>query len=326
MCTAASYLDRYHYFGRNLDLEVSYGQTIVVTPRRMPLPYRCQLTDDNHLAMIGMGIVVNGYPLYFDATNEEGLSMAGLNFPGNAHYNDEQAGKHNITPFEFIPWVLGRCSDVKSARDLIADTNLIDMPFSDTLPLSPLHWMVSDRKGSIVVEQTHSGMHVYDDPVGILTNNPPFPYHMLNLADHMGVSAKVAENRISPEVDLKAYSRGMGGIGLPGDLSSSSRFVRASFTKLNSLPGMTDMDGITQFFHILDSVKQTKGCCDLGNGKYEYTIYSSCCNTDQGVYYCKTYGNNHIVGVDMHDTDLYSTRPHMFPLPLDQHPLMLNRG
>lgn len=324
MCTAASYLDRYHYFGRNLDLEVSYGQAITVTPRGMPLPYRCRPTDDEHLAMIGMAIVVEGYPLYFDATNEHGLSMAGLNFPGNACYNDVVVGKHNITPFEFIPWVLGRCRDVASARDLIEDTNLVDIAFSDGLPLSPLHWMVSDRTSSIVVEQTSSGMHIYDDSVGILTNNPPFPFHMLNLANHMGVSAGMIENRMAPGVGLEKYSRGMGGIGLPGDLSSSSRFVKAAFTKLNSLPGETDMDGVTQFLHILDSVQQQKGCCDLGDGKYEYTIYSSCCNTDKGVYYCRTYDDNRIVGVDMHRTDLDGSEPMVFRMPDRQEPLMLN--
>ena len=325
MCTALSFLAGYHYFGRNLDLEVSYGEAITVTPRKMPLPYRMENTYNYHLALIGMAIVEEGYPLYFDATNEYGLSMAGLNFPGNAHYNKPDPGKYNITPFEFIPWILGSCTDIGQAKDLIKDTNLIDVPFNSRLPLSPLHWMISDENSSIVVEQTMDRLHVYDDPVGVLTNNPPFPYHMLNLAGYMGVRSDRPENRICPGIELDEYSRGMGGMGLPGDLSSTSRFVRAAFTKSNSTCGESEEGGMTQFFHILDSVQQVKGCCDLGDGKYEITVYSSCCNTDLGIYYCRTYGNSRIVGVDMHRMDLDAVGPYVFRLPVKQDVMMLTK-
>lgn len=74
-------------------------------------------------------------------------------------------------------------------------------------------------------------------------------------------------------------------MGMHGDLSSMSRFVRATFTKLNSISGSSESESIAQFFHILGSVEQQQGLCDVGNGEYEYTIYSSCCNTDKGIYY-----------------------------------------
>lgn len=325
MCMAAVYRKKHRYFGRNLDYERSYGEAVTVVPRRYPFRFRHAPCSDDHPAMIGMAAVVGGYPLYFDATNEHGLSMAGLNFPDNAFYGDMEDGKHNVSPFEFIPWVLSSCSSADEARDLISDTNLVSEDFSRELPLSPLHWIVSDGDSSIVVEQMRDGMHVYDNPVGILTNNPPFPYHLQNLSNYMGLSSGNPKNRFSDLLDLGPYSRGMGAIGLPGDLSSASRFVKAAFTKFNSVCGDSDVEAVTQFFHIMGSVEQQMGCCDVGNGLYEHTIYTSCCDTDSGIYYYRTYGNSRITGVDMMAEDLDSSELVSYPIIAGQDILMQNR-
>lgn len=324
MCTSASFnAGDGHYFGRNLDLEVSFGQQVVVMPRAYPLRFRADGDLPEHRAMIGMAFVSEGYPLYFDAVNEDGLGMAGLNFPGDAAYFGRAEGRRNVSPFELIPWVLGSCSSVAEAKDALSEVNLIDEAFSERLPLTPLHWMVADKGSAIVVESTSAGLHVYDDPVGVLTNCPPFPYQMTHLADYMGVSAGMPENRLAPAVDLRAYSRGMGGMGLPGDLSSDSRFVRAAFTRMNALP---EPDGVTQFFHILGSVEQPMGCCDLGGGRYEYTVYTSCCDTKKGIYYYRTYRNSRITGIDMRSADLDSPELAVFPLREDQDILMESRA
>ncbi|NEU49214.1 linear amide C-N hydrolase, partial [Enterococcus faecium] len=157
--------------------------------------------------------------------------------------------------------------------------------YSDELPLSPLHWLLADKEKSIVIESMKDGLHIYDNPVGVLTNNPSFDYQLFNLNNYRVLSSETPKNNFSNQISLNAYSRGMGGIGLPGDLSSVSRFVKATFTKLNSVSGDSESESISQFFHILGSVEQQKGLCDVGDGKYEYTIYSSCCNVDKGIYY-----------------------------------------
>ena len=110
------------------------------------------------------------------------------------------------------------------------------------------------------------------------------------------------------------YSRGMGGIGIPGDLSSSSRFVKVAFTKMNSVSDDSEDSSVSQFFHILGSVEQQRGCCDLGEGKYEITIYSSCCNMDQGIYYYRTYDNPQLTVVDMQREDLDGDGVTAYPL------------
>ena len=323
MCTAASYKTKDHYFGRNLDYEFSYSETVTVTPRNYPFRFRRMGNMPSHYAMIGMAFVQQDYPLYYDATNEKGLSMAGLNFPGNADYKPETAGCDNVTPFEFIPWILGQCATVAQAREKLARLSLLNENFTEQLPLSPLHWMVSDRDESIVVESVKEDLKVYDNPVGVMTNNPTFDYHLTNLSNYMSLSRSDPENRFAPGLELTTYSRGMGGLGLPGDLSSASRFVKAAFTRLNSLTGDSESESVSQFFHILGSVAQQKGCCQVAHG-YEYTIYSSCCNTDKGIYYYTTYENSQITGVDMHREDLDGAALVSYPLIQGQQIRMQN--
>ena len=324
MCTAATYKTKDHYFGRNLDLEYSYNESVTVTPRNFVLNFRRMPALEKHYAMIGMATVMNSYPLYYDATNEKGLSMAGLNFPGNADYKPEAEGKDNVTPFEFIPWIMGQCADVSEARALLEKINLVNINFSPELPLATLHWIISDRNESITVESVRDGLKVYDNPVGILTNNPTFDYHMTNLCNYMSLSTEAPVNNFSDKVSLETYSRGMGAMGLPGDLSSASRFVKAAFTKLNSLSGNSESESISQFFHILGSVAQQRGCVHMGGGKYEITIYSSCCNTDKGIYYYTTYENSQITGIDMRHENLDSALLISYPLVTGQQIKMMN--
>lgn len=300
MCTAAAYKTRDFYFGRTLDYEFSYGDEVIVTPRRFPFSMRSgrQLTE--HYALIGAGCVLDGYPLYYDAVNEKGLAMAGLNFVGNAVYGDEKPGMDNLAQFEFIPWILGQCASVAQARELLHRVQLTREPFRPDLPVSDLHWILADRREAITVEAVKEGLMVYENPLGVLTNNPPFPQQMFNLNQYMHLSPRTPENHFSSRVSLTAYSRGMGALGLPGDLSSQSRFVRVAFTAANSRSGDSEEESVSQLFHILGSVDQTRGCCDVGDGKYEITLYTGCCNADKGIYYYRTYDGTRITGVDMH--------------------------
>lgn len=318
MCTAITYRTRDHYFGRNLDLEYGYQESVTVTPRNYPFRFRKVSPLPTHYAMIGMATNVDGYPLYYEATNEKGLSMAGLNFPKLAHYLPEQSGKDNITPFEFIPWILGRCADVPQAKSALEKLNLVDIPFSAKLPLSPLHWIIADRNSAITVEPAADGLRIYDNPIGVLTNNPPFDFHLYNLRNYMHVSRDPAENRFSGQYELTPYSNGMGGMGLPGDLSSASRFVRAAFVKLNAISRDSEEESVGQFFHLLDSVAMPRGCVRMRGEEYEITRYSSCCNTDRGIYYYTTYGNRQIRAVDMHRVDLDGTVPFSYELSDEQ--------
>lgn len=324
MCTAISYRTKNHYFGRTLDVEMHYNETVTITPRYFKFEFRNIPAIESHYAIIGMATLIKDYPLYYDATNEKGLSVAGLNFPGNADYKKVRNDADNIASFEIIPWILSRCANVDEAKVLLSHINITDVAFSSELPNATLHWMISDREKSITVEAVKDGLKIYDNPVGVMTNNPTFDMQMFNLNNYMNISSEEPVNRFSDKINLRQYSRGMGAIGLPGDLSSSSRFVRAVFAKLNSVAGDSESESISQFFHILGAVCQQRGLVHLGEGKYEYTYYTSCCNTDRGIYYYTTYENNQITGVDMNKEDLDGNELIVYPLIENQQINMLN--
>lgn len=317
MCTAITYKTKDAYFGRTLDIECSYGEEVIVTPRNFGFSFRHAKGQGSHYAIIGMGTVKDGYPLYYDAANEYGLGMAGLNFPTNACYFPLQEAKENVTPFEFIPWILGQCKSVKEAREYLSRLNLCDTPFSEDLPLSPLHWMIADRDGAIVVESVKEGLQIYENPAGVLTNNPPFSYHVTHLCDYMTLSNQPPTSHFGKEY-LVPYSRGMGAMGLPGDFSSASRFVRAAFVRENSVSDADEMASVSQFFHILGAVEHIRGCVLLAGGKYEITAYTSCINLDRGIYYYTTYQNRAISAVDLCKCDLDSGELCRFPLQTKQ--------
>lgn len=319
MCTAATYKTKDFYFGRTLDYEFSYGEEIVVMPRNFPISFRHMGEMKHHYALIGMAHLAGNFPLFYDAINEKGLGMAGLNFVSNADYKPFAPGKDNVAPFEFIAWILSQCTSVKEARLLLDKINLVNTPFSDQLPLAQLHWIIADQEEAITVESVKEGLKVYDNPAGVMTNNPSFDQQMHNLSNFMNLSPKSPSNHFSGKLNLATYSRGMGALGLPGDLSSQSRFVRVAFVKLNSISGDSESESVSQFFHILGSVDQQRGCCDVGEEKYEYTIYTSCCNASKGIYYYTTYENHQISGVDMHRENLDCDSLSRFPLILGEH-------
>lgn len=318
MCTAATYKTKDFYFGRTLDYEFSYGDEITITPRNYAFDFRHTSTCSSHYAIIGMAHIAGNYPLYYDAINEKGLGMAGLNFVGNAVYAEPDDSKENVAQFEFIPYILSKCASVSDAKNLLASINLTDTPFSEKLPTAQLHWIIADENACITVESMADGLHIYDNPVGVLTNNPPFETQMFLLNNYMSLSAKQPQNTFANGLTLNSYSRGMGAIGLPGDLSSASRFARVAFTKMNSISGESENESVSQFFHILGSVDQQRGCCEVSEGKYEITIYTSCCNATKGIYYYTTYNNQQISAVDMHRENLDGTELIRYPLITEQ--------
>lgn len=291
---------------------------MTITPRGYTFAFRHAGRLDHPYAIIGMAHVAQDYPLYYDAMNEKGLCMAGLNFVGNAAYADVIPCRENVAQFELIPYLLGQCTSVAEARDRLARLQLVGTPFSAQLPAAQLHWLLADQHQALVIESMADGLHIYDNPVGVLTNNPPFPQQLFQLNNYMSLSPRQPENRFAPQLPLAPYSRGMGALGLPGDLSSASRFVRVAFTRMNAVSGDSETESVSQFFHILGSVEQQRGCCEVRDGQYEITLYTSCCNAARGIYYYTTYENRQITAVDMHRKNLNGSALIRYPLITEQ--------
>ncbi len=298
MCTSILMKGENSYFGRNMDLHYPLQNNVIITPRKYPFLFREAGEVDEHFAIIGMGMVRDGYPLYFEAANEHGLAMAGLNFPSNAFYSDKlDEEKENISPFELIPWVLSFCETVDDAEALLRKTHICAINFSSEIPLSPLHWHIADKDRSIVFEVTERGQMIYKNPVNVMTNNPPFDFHLQNLAHYLNLVNKNRENIFS-DMGIQPFSGGFGAIGLPGDFSSTSRFVKASFLLANS-----NESSPSQFFHILDSVAMVKGSIKV-DGSDDVTLYSAVIDLENSVYYYKTIKNNRICAVRMSSVPL----------------------
>lgn len=304
MCTGLAFNSNDFYFGRNLDYDFSYGESIVICPRNYNFKFRHLDSNDNHYAIIGVAHVINDYPLFYDAMNEKGLCIAGLNFVGNTVYNNYIENKTNITSFEIIPYILINCQNIKEVKALFKKINVTREGFSENLKPSQLHYLISDNRQSIVLEIRKDGIKIFDNPYGVLTNNPPFEIQSFNVNNYMKMSNKNPKNEFSKKLKLIDYSRGQGAIGIPGDLSSMSRFIKVLFTKENALKGMDEENSVNQFFHILLSVEQQKGVCEVNKNMYEYTIYSDCYNANKGIMYYKTYDSFDINKIDMFKEDL----------------------
>ena len=298
MCTAVSINGETHLFGRTLDVDCSYGESVIITPRNFRLEFLHEKAEKSHLAMIGIGCVRDGVPLYFDAMNESGLSAAGLNFTISAKYHPFADGLHNIASFEVISWVLSQCKTLCDAKELLKSTNITSDNFSAALPTTPLHWIIADKTGAITVESVSSGLEIHENSLGVLTNEPPFNYHVTHLSDFLQLTPNAPKNNICRELTLAPYSRGMGAMGLPGDFSSSSRFVRAFFVK-SHIETSPESDEINRFFHVMNSVSIPLGCSKNEYGQNMYTLYTSCADSSSLTYHFTTYSDCQIRSVTM---------------------------
>jgi len=296
MCTAITYSHNNFYFGRNLDFENSFDEKIVITGRSFPFFLRNSKKIESHYAIIGMGIVSDNFPLYFDAVNEFGLCMAGLLFPEAAHFRKSNPCKNNIASFELIPYVLSLCKNLTEAKKLLQNANITDENFSNEYHATPLHWIISDKTGSVTVESVKDGLYLHDNPVGVLTNSPDFPSQMANLDKYIKDSLCPDEKK------------------LPGDFSSEARFVRAAYTKLSSFSEDSEQSCVSQVFRILESVQRTRGCTRKDENKLVKTHYSSCINADKQIYYYTTHDNMGIGAVELGESDSNSDRVFIFPL------------
>ena len=281
MCTAV-YLNDSGLFGRTLDYENGFGEEVIVTPRN----YMTMGEAKNRYAMIGAAVAREKNVFYFDGMNEWGLCGGALNFPGYAVYHGATDKKTAIPSGILLSFVLGFCKSVGEVRELFRNVGIVGEEIFG-LPPTPLHWIFADKREAITIESTDRGLEIIDNPYGVLTNSPNFSYHTTRLGDYMALHSGVPENR--GEKERRVYSRGMGAIGLPGDFSSVSRFVRGVFVKENSLPDSGKRGSVNRMRHILSSVSIPLGCVRTSKGEAVSTRYTSIMDSEKLTYYFYSY-------------------------------------
>ena len=310
MCTGVRFSDNEGnmYFGRNLDWSFSYGETILVTPRGYQYDYVYGTEGKNEPnAVIGVGVVMADRPMYFDCANEHGLAIAGLNFPGYASFAHEPVeGTENVATFEFPLWVARNFDSVDEVEEALKNVTLV----SQVVPgqqESLLHWLIGDGTRSIVVEQMSDGMHVHHDDVDVLTNQPTFDFHMENLRNYMCVSNEMAEPTTWGKAELSAWGAGVSMHGIPGDVSSPSRFVRVAYTNTHYPQQNNESANVSRLFHTLVSVQMVEGMSKMGNGQFERTLFTSGYSGKTNTYYMNTYEDPAIRSFAMSDFDMDSS-------------------
>jgi len=323
MCTVLTYRSDDLYYGRTLDYERSFGEAVAVLPRHFPLKFRRAAASSRHYAWIGMASSLGSEPLFYDGVNEKGLAAAALRFSTSAAYHAPEDGWENVASFEVIPFILSQCATLEEARILLSRIRVTDDAYSKELPSSPLHWFFADESGALVLESTADGVHVYDDPVCVLTNEPPFPEQLRRLSDYRHLSVTPGENRLLPAVTLPLYTRGAGAIGLPGDFSSSSRFVRAAFTAGNA-EAASGKAAVSRCFQILDTVRVVRGCCQTEDGADSATVYAAVCQMTRGIYYYETEENRTPCAVSLRSENLDGSEAILYPLRREEQILWQN--
>ncbi len=319
MCTALTLKTKNTYFGRTLDLDRSYGEEVVIMPKNHKITFSKMGELNSHYAIIGMAMVVNGIPLFYDGANEKGLAMAGLNFPLNAYYAPVCEGKDNVAQYEFITYILSKCASVLEVKEILKNLNLTNLPFSEKLPPSPLHYIISDKNSSIVLEYMKEGLRLFDNPRGILTNNPPLFEQLKNLENYKGLRNDNKEVKKNKNLGFSDYCQGLGAVGLPGDVSSKSRFVRLAFNKKHSVCENDELSSVSQFFHLLTSVEMLKGACVTDENTFDFTVYTSCINLEEGKYYYSTYNNRQITCISMNKENLNGSEIIRFKLNVNEN-------
>lgn len=298
MCTALFYGVGGGYMGRTLDYEHGYGEQVTVTPRGYL---------DNRYGMVGMATVADGYPLYFDGVNEAGVAVAALNFPLSARYAPADTAGATVAVHQLIPTLLGRCASVDQAVSLLRGIVLCDRPFSQHYPTARLHWMVADAGRCVVAESTEDGLHIYENPARVLTNEPPFPHQLSHLSHFAHLTPDQPGGRWQSPV-----SRGGGALGMPGDYTSPSRFVRAAFGAAHA-PTEENGTKVGAFFRRMAAVEIPRGWVRAEDGRWVVTHYTCCMDPAQGVYYYRTAGCHRITAVSLPRTPM-GEKPMCYPL------------
>lgn len=304
MCTAIRIGD---CFGRNLDLDYSFNQNVIFIPAKFNIKYNYVTDNISPNKVLGMGIVIDNYPLLSDGFNQFGLAGAGLNFPNNAKFFPYDKHKINISPYELLPYILRNFKSVKEVKSYLNKVNFLDKSFSNTLPLAPLHYIFADKNESIVVESSYKGLVIYDNQFDVLTNNPDFEYHKNNANRYLNLTNQYPTNKI-PNLKLEADSVGFGSMGLLGDYSSSSRFIKAFYlAKFVNLP-KEDSKKIATFINCLTSLSFIQGVCKSVKGEFERTLYSSCMDLTNLTYSYKTECGLSIHSINMDEPSLDSLK------------------
>lgn len=289
-------------FGKNIDSEiivVPRGYAYVgVTPDGQPgLSWKTQYAF--------MGPNASQLPVTVDGINEKGLAVGLFYFPGYAGYQKTTPADDSKTigPWQLGTWILGNFRTVAEVKAHINDIKVANVNLAAWGIVPPVHYIVHDRTGnSLVIEYVNGELHTYDNPIGVFTNSPTFDWQMTNLRNYLNLFAINIPERKMKNITLKTFGQGSGLVGLPGDFTAPSRFVRAFVLTQSAVHDQTTTQTVAQAFHILNQFDIPVGVIrDRSNGEvaYDYTQWTTVADLTNLRYYVTTAQDRDIRYVDL---------------------------
>ncbi|MDO4276496.1 MAG: choloylglycine hydrolase family protein [Eubacteriales bacterium] len=314
MCTAMLMTTAHEgaFFGRTMDFSYPLSPELYFVPQNFQWTNIPEThTICSKYAFMGIGQDIS--PVVFaDGVNEMGFAAAALYFPDYAQY-DSASFNYSSTPpiaaVELVAFLLGQSPSVDHALSLLRSIKIIGTEDSVTNTVAPLHWLIADTSGRCVtVEKTADGLHLTDNPVGVLSNSPDFQWHMTNLRNYMNVSQFQTQEKHWNFLRLTPFGQGNGGLGLPGDYTPPSRFIKTAFQKTHVSPPSGRKEAVSTCFHILDGVSIPKGCVMTHRETADYTQYTAFIDLSTKEYFYKTYENSRIFSVRFPDEQEHNGR------------------
>ncbi len=295
-------------FARTLEFAADIGSNIIIVPRGKDFTGTAPgdkpgLRWKSKFGFAGTNAF--GMPITIDGLNEKGLAVGLFYFPGFAKYQEvipRDAAKA-LAPWELGCFLLGTCSDVKQALAAAQGVLVGDVVQKDMGIVPPAHYIVNDASGkSVVLEYVGGQLKVHDNPFGVMSNSPTFDWHMTNLSNYVTLGPDNVEKLDLAGKEIKGLGQGSGMLGLPGDFTPPSRFVRAVAFSKTALPVANARDGVLQAFHILNQFDIPKGSArgvEHGKPVADYTEWTSAADLTNLRYYFRTYDNSRIRMVDL---------------------------
>lgn len=291
------------YFGRTMDFSYPLDPSLYFIPKG------CKWNNILHTHIIHnqynvMGIGQDISPVVLsDGVNEMGFGAAALYFPGFAKYDPivpQDSFRLSIAAVELVKFLLSQCASVTEAATLLPKIRIVGVKDAVTNSVAPLHWIIADKHGScMTIEKTEDGLHLMNNPIGVLSNSPDFQWHMTNLRNYMNVTPSQHEESEWDRVLLTPFGQGAGTMGLPGDYTPPARFVKTAYQKTHSSFPADKEGSIITCFHIMDGVSIPKGVVMTSRGEADYTQYTAFINLSTNEYFFKTYDNSEIVAVTL---------------------------
>ncbi|MDR1639323.1 MAG: linear amide C-N hydrolase [Clostridiales bacterium] len=281
---------------RTMDFSGNYEATLIVVPRLFPQPLTQETVEKLPYSYVGMGVVAFNSPNMLDGLNEHGLAGVNNYYNGLAVYNKKaEPGKTPVTGYMALSYALSTCKSLDEVEDAFKNKITLVESSSPVLKVDPpLHFMFTDKSGeAVVIEPDQDGVKIYRNSVGVLTNPPAYSWHETNLRHFLGIS------RYTPQAgeigDKMIEPLGGGGLGLPGDFSSVSRFIRMAYMRKLAFPAKSEDDGVTLAMHLLDSVNVIKGTVAKSpDSPLHYTFYKSAMCAESGRYFFSHYNDRRL--------------------------------